>query len=101
MPGSPLTPALVDTLLDRLATDDGFRAKFMDNPSSAVQSLPGAPPDFEVGPCHGTLASREQIAATRAAIAAQLLTGFAFMPFELTSITGLFVGRGPLDGNST
>ena len=69
MAGSPLNPTLVGVLLQKLSTDDDFRTKFQNSPSAAMQSI-GAPANFVCGPCltSGPLASKQQIAATQAAM---------------------------------
>ena len=74
MADSTFTPNLVDKLLDKLSTDDRYREEFIQDPGKALEQL-GAPANFSCGPCMRpkNLASKEQIAKTRAALRAQLL----------------------------
>jgi putative modified peptide len=65
MAGTPLTPELVDKLLDKLGSDDQFRADFQKDPDAAMRQL-GAPANFKSGKCNPhQLASKEEIQRTR------------------------------------
>jgi putative modified peptide len=74
MAGTPFTPELVDKLLDKLGSDDKFRADFQKNPDAAMSQL-GAPADFKCGPCvkAAPLASKKEIRQTREIIKHGLL----------------------------
>ena len=78
MAGEPLTSEQVDALLQKLSTDDAFRKQFASGDlAGAFSQLPGkppVPPDLEPGCCllPKSLASKEQIAASRQAIAEKL-----------------------------
>lgn len=72
-----LDPVIVDLLLERLSTDDDFRAVFQTNPAQALASLgvgqategasaPPEPGDNYYCMTSTNLASKEEIAATRA-----------------------------------
>jgi putative modified peptide len=63
---TPLTPELVDKLLDKLGSDEQFRADFQDDPEAAMLQL-GAPADFVYGGCMRPkpLASKEAISRAR------------------------------------
>ena len=67
---------IIDALLDLLAEDEGFRARFEANPRAALlelgyetpaaaQGVLGADPVLSFGYFHGGLASKEKVAATR------------------------------------
>ncbi|KFN49572.1 NHLP-related RiPP peptide [Arenimonas composti] len=76
-----LSDSLVDKLLDKLATDDDFRAAFQNDPRQALASL-GYGPAADAGVQRGAwmclavsqLASKDAIAASRDALRAQLLS---------------------------
>jgi putative modified peptide len=74
MEGTPLTPGLVDKLLDKLGSDDQFRADFLKDPEAAMKQL-GAPANFKCGGClkPTQLASKDVIQHTRATIRNALL----------------------------
>ena len=72
MAGTSLTLEVVDKLLDKLSTDDEFRADFQNDPQAAIIQL-GAPADFQCGVCFTQLASKDQIQRTRDALRVQLL----------------------------
>ena len=78
MAESTLTSEQVDALLQKLSTDDNFRALFQSDLAAAFKQLPGSPPlppGLDQGCCMmpGKLASAEKIGETRKAIAAKLL----------------------------
>jgi putative modified peptide len=86
-----ISPKVVDTLLDKLSSDDDFRTRFQADPRAALASLGdedarNAPPGAK-GPwacCAVTkLASKEQIAASRDELAKQLTAESMFTPFKL------------------
>jgi putative modified peptide len=76
-----LSEDTVDTLLDKLATDDDFRATFSKNPRAALASV-GHKPSADPGVAEGAwtclavsqLASKEAIKASRDALRQQLLS---------------------------
>ena len=74
MAGTPLTPELVDKLLDKLGSDDQFREDFRKDPEAAMIKL-GAPANFKCGLCLKVmpLASKEKIQQTRVVIRDALL----------------------------
>ncbi len=79
-----LSEDTVDTLLDKLATDDDFRATFSKDPRTALASIghePSADPEVTEGAwmCMGVsqLASKEAIKASRDALRQQLLASKA------------------------
>jgi len=76
MANTPLTPALIDKLLDKLGSDDTFRSAFQHNPAAALHAL-GAPEPFTAGPCLNPkkLASKEEIQKSRAIIRDKLHGG--------------------------
>jgi putative modified peptide len=81
MAATPLTPDLVDKLLDKLSSDDQFRADFQSDPQATMIQL-GAPADFECGECwFDRLASKDQIQNTRDDLKDQLL-GLEDMAYE-------------------
>jgi putative modified peptide len=72
-----LTQEQADALLQKLSTDDDFRALFQKDVGAAFQQLPGkpaAPADLTPGCClvPKTLASKAKIAATRSALLSTL-----------------------------
>jgi putative modified peptide len=71
MAGTPLAPELVDKLLQKLGSDNKFRAAFRRDPEAVMIRL-GAPVGFEKGKwdCMNTrrLASKEAIRTARAII---------------------------------
>jgi putative modified peptide len=76
MARKPLRPELVDELLDKLGSDDDFRADFLRDPKAALLRL-GAPQDFEWDCANPRrLVSKEEIRRTRA-ILRDLLLGDA------------------------
>jgi putative modified peptide len=74
MAGTPFAPELVDKLLDKLSSDDKFRAVFEQDPESALVEL-GAPKQFNFGPClrPKKLASKDEIKRTRDLVRNKLL----------------------------
>jgi putative modified peptide len=74
MSDTPLTPELVDKLLDKLSSDDKFRSAFEHDPVAAVMEL-GARQPFTAGRCLRPkhLASKEEIRKSRAIIRDKLL----------------------------
>jgi putative modified peptide len=71
MAGTPLAPELVDKLLQKLGSDNKFRAAFRRDPEAVMIRL-GAPAGFEKGnwDCMNArrLASKEAIRTARAII---------------------------------
>jgi len=86
-----ISAKVVDALLDKLSTDDDFRAKFAADPRSVLASLgdeeakSAAPGARGAWACLAvtTLASKEQIAASREEISKQLGSEALFSPFHL------------------
>ncbi len=83
----PLPPALVDALLDKLATDDAFREAFARDPRSALSSLAGAVElqGFTAWSCLtvSRLASKEEIARDRQLLRSQLCSALRDIPHRL------------------
>jgi len=75
---------LVDRLLDKLGSDDVFRALFAKDPNEAMRRI-GAPADFQCGAClvERPLASKEQIQRTRQRAMETLLGETAHLIFSL------------------
>jgi putative modified peptide len=75
-PQSPLPEAIVDQLLDRLSSDDLFRAQFEKDPRAALARL-GYEARAEETLCFHTakLAEKHVIAETRAEMRALLVLG--------------------------
>ncbi len=84
MPGTKLTPDLVDKLLDKLGGDDAFRAQFQKDPKAALMTL-GAPANFECGACMSprNLAPKEQFQNSRAVFRNALLGAADHQVFAL------------------
>lgn len=88
MANESLTPEQVDALLQKLSSDDAFRALFQKDIGAAFQQLPGSPKppsDLSPGCClmPAKLASREQIAATRKALGADATSRVTYKPHLL------------------
>jgi putative modified peptide len=78
----PLPAKVVDQLLDRLSTDDSFRALFERNPEAAFERL-GYPPTAEQLACckPEKLADKATIQATREEMRERLILGsLAYRP---------------------
>lgn len=86
-----ISQKVVDALLDKLSSDDAFRAQFQSDPRSALASLgdesAGLMSKDEDGAwaCMTVtqLASKEQIKASRAELSKQLSGEALFSPFHL------------------
>lgn len=66
MAQQPLPDSIVDQLLDKLSTDDGFRDLFQRNPEAAFERLGFSPTREQLMCCKPhKLADKETIAATR------------------------------------
>jgi putative modified peptide len=86
-----ISPKIVDSLLEKLSSDDAFRAAFKADPRAALASLgdedarrapPGAPGPWAC--CAVTeLASKQAITASRAELSKQLTSEGLFTPFKL------------------
>ncbi len=73
MAGEPLPLDIVETLLDKLATDDTFRALFAHDPEKALQQCGSKNPKKYCDCLHvPKLASKEVIQQSRAALVATL-----------------------------
>ncbi len=72
----PLPADIVDQLLDKLASDDDFRALFSNDPEAALTQLGHKPPP---GSCDcmtpGKLADKQTIAASRDSMRELLILG--------------------------
>jgi len=81
---SQLTAELIDRLLDKLGSDDVFRALFAKDPNEAMRRI-GAPADFQCGACliERPLASKEQIQRTREIASRTLCGQSSFQPHSL------------------
>ena len=68
--GTPMDATVVDTLLDKLSSDDGFRALFASDPRAALAQIGHSVPSEDPLLCAQTttLASKEEIAAARQAL---------------------------------
>jgi putative modified peptide len=81
-----LSEKTVDALLDKLAEDDGFRARFQANPKAAVQSLGTDDPAIESLPDGAIreLAPKAAFRKSRSVMRSQLLASRApFVPVTL------------------
>jgi putative modified peptide len=85
------SPQVVDTLLDKLSSDDGFRSLFQKNPREALRQIGHETPEKSVGVagsdpvmcCQSiALASKEQIKASRAHLAQKMMIFNPFMYFQ-------------------
>jgi putative modified peptide len=88
MAESTLTGEQVSSLLQKLSTDEKFRALFQSDLAAAFKELPGSPalpPDLKDGCClkPKKLASAEKIAEASAMISEQLLGKRFFNPHML------------------
>jgi putative modified peptide len=85
-----LPEAIVDTLLDKLGSDDAFRAEFVANPRAALAGL-GFAPAADTSISQGIwacmevreLSSKEAIRAGRIELNRQLTRMALFTPFHL------------------
>ena len=77
----PIDPAVVDELLDRLSSDDGFRDLFATDPRAALAQIGHVVPADDPLLCAQTtvLASKEEIAAARKALRTHLVDSCASM----------------------
>ncbi|MGV7207695.1 NHLP-related RiPP peptide [Oxalobacteraceae bacterium A2-2] len=75
-------PHAIDTLLDKLAGDDVFRAQLVDRPQQALDSI-GIQVEAERIPAVRCLPAKEVIAANRAALRGKLDNVAAAFPFFL------------------
>lgn len=71
----PMDPSVVDKLLDGLSSDDDFRALFTKDPRAALEKVGYKASGNEELRCAqvGTLASKEEIAGARKALATHLV----------------------------
>lgn len=81
----PLSPEQANALLDRLSTDDKYRALFSSDPGAALGQLPGAPglpADCEPGMClrPTQLADKQAIAEAREKILQGLVAMQPYLP---------------------
>ena len=70
MAGTPLAPELVDKLLQKLGSDNKFRAAFRRDPAAVMLRLGAPPPKNGIWECMNPrrLASKEAIRTARAII---------------------------------
>jgi putative modified peptide len=86
-----ISPKVVDALLDKLSSDDDFRARFQADPRAALASLGDEEAKNAPAGARGAwsccvvskLASKETIAASRAELTKQLTGAVMFTPFKL------------------
>ncbi|PKM08292.1 MAG: putative modified peptide [Gammaproteobacteria bacterium HGW-Gammaproteobacteria-4] len=71
MSNTCFTPEVVDTLLDKLSSDDQFREQFLGNPALVLHTL-GVDVDPAQVPSVRRLPSKEVLKANREAIKAKL-----------------------------
>ncbi|HBK56257.1 MAG TPA: putative modified peptide [Xanthomonadales bacterium] len=71
MTNTCFTPEIVDTLLDRLSSDDQFREQFLGNPALVLHTL-GVSVDPAQVPAVRRLPSKEVLKANREAIKSKL-----------------------------
>lgn len=76
-------PGDLDTLLDKLSTDDAFREQMLGDPAKALGSI-GLTIDPAQIPAIRTLPSKDALAADRAAIKAKLDSAAGALPFFLS-----------------
>lgn len=104
---APMDAAMADRLLDLLSTDDGYRARFQQDPRAALEeigyrspapggmtacgAMPVAAPEPLIGCSVEDLAPKEAIAEARSEIRAMLTSGLSQQAPKLD--TGLDVGR--------
>ncbi len=77
------SPQLLDKLLDKLSSDDTFRASFLGDPEHALSNI-GIRLDAGQIPSVRSLPAKETIAATRAAIKGKLDNAMGAFPFVLS-----------------
>lgn len=87
MAGTRMSHDLVDKLLDKLGSDDKFRADFQKDPDAAMRQLGAAPNDKCKHHAQFRLASKEQIQNTRDHLKSELLGLDAMAPEVLELIT--------------
>jgi putative modified peptide len=76
MAQDPLPAKVVDQLLEKLSSDDAFRALFTRSPTAALESLGFTPTARQVECCGTTrLADKETIKATQAEMRENLILG--------------------------
>lgn len=88
-----ISPKVVDALLDKLSSDDDFRARFQADPRAALASLGDEEARSAPADARGawtcctvtTLASKEHIRASRKELRDQLSTEGVYSPFNLES----------------
>lgn len=72
MSNTCFTPEIVDTLLDKLSSDDQFREQFLGNPALVLHTL-GVDVDPAQVPMVRHLPSKEALKANREAIKAKMV----------------------------
>jgi putative modified peptide len=87
MPGTRMTPELIDKLLDKLSSDDQFRADFQKDPDAAMSQLGAQTNNRCKDGVPFRLASKEQIQKTRDHLKEELLGLDAMAPECLELIT--------------
>jgi putative modified peptide len=85
---NPLAGNIVATLLDKLGSDDDFRALFTNNPEAALKKAGAS--DADAKSCAGCLkvaklASKDAIKASRQALTAQLTGKLTQTPIHLNA----------------
>jgi putative modified peptide len=76
------SPGTVAEILDRLATDDGFRAAYVADPNSALAEY-GLSIDESALPADRRLPSKEILAAARDSLQSKIESDLRLLPFLL------------------
>jgi len=84
MAGQPLPHNVVETLLEKLATDDTFRALFQKDPEAALKQAGSTNPKQDCACISASnLPSKQIIQQTRAAIHSQLTSALNMAVFKV------------------
>jgi putative modified peptide len=82
MAGEPLPQNVVETLLEKLATDDTFRALFQKDPEAALKQAGSTNPKQDCACLNASnLPSKQIIQQTRTALLSQLTTKLSHAVF--------------------
>jgi len=83
MAGQPLPHNVVETLLEKLATDDAFRALFQKDPEAALKQAGSTNPKQDCACLNASnLPSKQAIQQTRAALLTQLTSQLSHAVFQ-------------------
>jgi len=77
------TPSELSAVLDKLASDDGFREHLLGDPVAALHSLGITAPQDKI-PAVRSLPSKTAIASDRDSLHSQLVTTASMIPFLLS-----------------